>query len=1034
MQSLIKYAVTRKVTMLMFISAILLLGAVSWSRTPVDLFPDIAFPGVAVVVSYPGAAPQEVEQQVTRVLESVLWVITNVREVQSVSGEASSTIIARFNWGTNMDLAAQEIRERLDQAAQLLPSEASRPAIYKFDPSVLPVMSIAVASDALDMVELTRLGEEAARRLERLDGVASVNLGGGIKQEIEVTVDRKKLEENGILLSSVTNALRAAGVNIPGGRVPDGTTQRMIRTIARLQAPEAMESLPVGMRVAAVPGMPGPVPSPLLLGEVAEVKVQNQKQDTVARLNGADSLSLEIYKRADANTVLTAYRIKDELEKLAGEYPDVLFIPTDDQSQFIEWSIATLVDNALLGGALAVLILLAFLRDIRSTVLIALSIPISLVSTFILMFFSGVTVNLMTLSGLALGVGMLVDNSIVVIENIFRHLQSGKSGQEAALDGTREVATAIAASTLTTMAVFLPVVFVGGFTGILFRELALTVSFSLFASLLVALTVIPVFSALLLKPERGDAVLKNFSPASIYRRSLAKALRHRRPLLLSVAVLFALSMLAVPRLGGDFLPALDEGTGMVMIEMHPEASPADTVKAAEKVEALLLGEPHVEYVRTSIGSASRWMAWPAGGGTSTASVSFRLKPQEERGISTGRFTGDLAARLPALPNASFSITQTNMAFGGILGGRSVEIELSGPEPEVLEQLALRLERLLSRLDYVESTSSSLAARNPELQVKLDLPGAMSLGINPVAAGSAIRSAFLGESVGSLAVDGVELPIVVRLREEQRSSIEDVENVRIANLEGMITSVREVATLEKAEGPFSISRRNNRRTVTVSADLKEGMDLLGARNDIQGMIDELELPAGYAAEFRGQVLEMQDAFSGMFLALSLAVALVYMVMASQFESLVHPLTIMFTMPLAAIGVILMLLATGQTLNISSLIGMVVLAGVVVNNAIVMVDCVNQLRGSGMEPEAAVLAAAETRLRPILMTTLTTVLGLIPLAVGGGSGSEMYRPLALTLLGGLIVGAFLTLYVIPIVYLVMDRLFPGATNIVKTRPRR
>ncbi|MBS4032555.1 MAG: efflux RND transporter permease subunit [Clostridiales bacterium] len=1035
MQSLIKFAVTRKVTVIMLIAAVVLLGTVSWSRTPVDLFPDITFPGAAVMVSYPGAAPEEVEQHVTQVLEGSLGTLTNVREIQSVSREGSATIILMFNWGADMDAAAVEMRENLDQVARFLPSDVSAPTIFKFDPSMMPVMSVAVASDSYDMVELTRLSTIFAQRLERLEGVASVSISGGLSEEITVIVDAAKLQEYNIPLSAVTNALRIANINIPGGNVMEEGTRWLIRTVVRTQAVEEIEGLMVGMKTVAVPGQPQPVPVPVYVKDVAKVSLQSQQQAVINRVNRIPNLSLSISKRSDANTVLTANQIKTELETLGNEYEGISFIPTEDQSFFVELSISSLVRNALIGGALALLILLFFLRNMRSTLIIALSIPVSLISTFILMFFAGLTVNMMTLGGLALGVGMLVDNSIVVIENIFRHLQNGKSSQDAAFEGTREVGMAITASTLTTVAVFLPVVFVGGIAGIFFRDLALTVSFALLASLGVALTVIPMFSAALLRPGMGDAITKASGIAPLYRRALSFVLRRKSVTLAVVAALFVASLLMVPRLGGEMIPAFDEGTGRVNILMPSDTKIADTEAVVRQIEELLISDPNVEIVSTTIGSGSGQMGSIMGGGGQSvpnrARVSFQLRPVEARDLSTQAFIAQLEEKLPLVPEAQITVSAMRMAGGGMLGGSGIEVELRGRDLETLGEHAGRLEGILSELDYVASTENSLAARNPEVQVRLDLERALMMGVNPMVVGSAIRSAFQGETATRITRDGYELAVVVKMQDDQRDSLTHISDVIVSTQGGRIVRVGDVAEVERAQGPRVINRRNNQRTVTVTANLTEGKDLISARRDIQAAVDGLSLPAGYSASFRGQVLEMQTAFSGMLLALALAVALVYMVMASQFESFIHPLTVMFTLPLAAIGVIFTLLMTGQKLSIPSLIGVVMLAGVVVNNAIVLIDYVNQLRGRGLDLNSALLEAGETRLRPILMTTLTTVLALMPLALGIGSGAEMQQPLALTVMGGLTVGALLTLFVIPLIYSIFDRLLPKATNIVQTQ---
>ncbi len=1032
MQSIIQFAVSRKTTILMVIAALLLLGSVSWSRIPVDLLPDITFPAAAVSVNWVGAGPEEVEASVTRILEGSLGTITGIKDVQSISSMDNALIILLFNWGTDMDMAAIEIREKLDMVASLLPDDTSAPTMFKFDPSMLPVMNIALASDSLDLVELNRLGDEVSQRLERIEGVASVSVSGGLEEQVLIAVDGQLLEEYGLTLAGVTNALRLANLSLPGGSISQEGKQWTIRALIRTSV-EEMKDLLVGMRTEFIPGQAQPAPLPVTLGEVAKISIEPEPLTSISRINRQRSVSLNLQKQSDANTVITANRVHNELELLKEEYPKVSFVPNNDQSEFIQLAIDSLVKNALLGAVLAMAILLLFLRDFRSTLIVAISIPVSIISTFIMMFFAGLTVNIMTLSGLALGVGMLVDNSIVVIENIFRHLQEKKlPPAQAALAGTKEVAMAITASTLTTVAVFLPVVYVGGIAGILFKELALTVTFSLLASLAVSLTVTPMLASVFARIKKGR-ISKVMDIASLYRRSLAWTLKHGIVALVVVVLLLAGSLALIPRLGGEFIPAFDEGIGAITVTLGPESALEATENAASQVEKTLLEFPQTQLVATSIGGGGTLLSsFRGSGAVNIAQISFQLVPVEERNMSTAEFIEQVTAALPSISGAEISASTMSSMGGGMLGGGSaIELELAGQELQKLGTYSEDIAQALSRLDFVTDVSTSLGETNPEVQVDIDLAKAAMLGVNPLAVGNSIRSAFQAQTATRLSREGYELNVVVELTGKETAGIDDIGQVVVASQNGMLIRVKDVANVVETSGPRAIRRHNNKRAVTITAEIAESMDLRGAQKAAEDAIADIDLPSSYNLEFQGEIVEMQEAFDGLLLALLLAIALVYMVMASQFESLVHPLIIMFTLPLAAIGVIFTLFITGNNLNIPSMIGIIILAGIVVNNAIVLIDYVNKLRSRGMERDEALLTAGETRLRPILMTTLTTILGLLPLALVSGSGSEMQKPLAVAVVGGLTVSALLTLYIIPLVYRLVDRLFPRATNIQETK---
>ncbi len=1063
-----KFAIERRVTIVMAVLAILLLGVVSYSRLPVDLLPNMSFPMAAVLVDYSGAAPEEVEAIVTRPIEGALGAVSGIKEIQSTSSTGRAVIILQFDWKVNMDMAAIDVREKLDLVKRFLPSGVGNPTFLKFDPSMLPLLQLGLASDRMDLFALRNLAEDVvAQRLERIPGIASVSISGGVEQEYRVDLNQKKLEQYGISLSQVSNALRSASVNLPGGKLAEGTDEYLIRTLGKVTGLDDLKrlvvgietktqvimpqssgltggmGLPAGVNVGAIPNIPsgmssshtaGALPQteittrPVYLEEVAQVELATKEQNSASRLNGKPNVSISLQKQSDANTVAVANLVQAELEQLRTEYPEVSLLPTMDQSRFINIAIDNVTNSAIVGALLAVLILLLFLRSVRSTLIIAIAVPVSVVATFALMYFGNLTINLMTLAGLALGIGMLVDNSIVVLENIYRHLELGDSRLEAAEKGAREVSMAVTASTLTTVCVFLPIVFVGGITGILFKELALTVSFSLLSSLLVALTVVPMLSASLLTDRptsKGTGLL-----AAAYGKALSFSLRHKLAVLGLVVLLLTGSLFAFRSIGGEFMPEMDRNEFSLIIALPSGGTLPELESVVTQVEAKLLADPDIELISTAINSSLLGASQET---SQRASLQVALRSQPSR--RTAEIIADLRSTYADYPQAKITVDNLagGMAGGSgggmafLTGGTTVQIDISGPDLTELADWADRLASKMEALDYLSEIKSSLSRSQSELQVQVDFAKAGAKGIPPALIGSAVRAAFQGETVTQISQAGKELAVVVRLRPEDRQDVADLENLVLSSVGGQVVRLGDVAQVIKAEGPRQINRVDNRRLVSVTAAVAKDVDLRTAERDLLALTQDLGLPDAYQASLGGQFVEMDEAFSGLILALGLAVALVYMVMAAQFESFLHPLTVMFTLPLAAIGALYSLYFAGHKFNVPSMIGIIMLAGIVVNNAIVLVDYINQLRRQGRTLQVAIVEAGQARLRPILMTALTTLLALVPMAIRPGAGAELLQPLAISVIGGLATGTLLTLFIIPVVYAVLEQLLSKAASL-------
>ncbi|MHB8928021.1 MAG: efflux RND transporter permease subunit [Bacillota bacterium] len=1034
----VRMAVNRKVTVVMGVLVIVLLGFVSYGRLPVDLLPNMSFPGAAVITTYPGAAPQEVESLVTQPVEEALGRVTNVRRISSVSKEETSMVIVEFEWGTDMDFATLNMREKVDLIKRYLPSDVSAPMVVKFDPSMMPIMMVSLTGDQ-GPVGLLQVAEDTAKpRLERVEGVASVGVIGGQTQEVRISVDQSKLLVNGISWTQVSGALRGLNINLPGGRVTENGLDYLLRSMGQASNLDELRNLVVGFKTAApsAGATGGGARRPVRLSDVADVTLTTGDVRTLSRLNGSDSVVLVIQKAATANTVQVARRVEEQLDKLKADLPGgTSTVVTMNQADFISVAIKTVTDNAWQGALLAVAILFLFLWNIRSVIIIGLAIPISVIGTFVLMYFDHLSLNLMTLGGLALGIGMLVDNSIVVLENIFRRMQEGEKALEAALNGGRQVAMAITASTLTTVVVFMPVVFVGGMSGMLFKELSLTVTFSLLTSLVVALTFVPMAAATLFRPTDKVAAKRDGWLITGYRGALDWVLRHRVAVVLVVLAAFGLSSSWIRQIGGEFIPKMDRGEFTINITMPSGTTLEQTDQAVKKVEEIASAIPEKRWVTATIGASSGGSMISgglAGGTPDVAEVSFKLVRQAERKRSTAQVITDLRQKFNFTPlaGATVAIEQTDPFFGA--GGflQPVEVIVKGDDLNVLKDLTSQMAMMISGVRGLTNVDTSFRQGRPEVLITYDRYKLAVQGQSALLLGTMVRSAIQGERVATYRLGDQDVDVVLRLRPEDRDSVEAVGNLLFPSTTGRPFKLKDVAGLTRGTGPDDIRRQASQREATISAGLS-GRDLSSAIADVKEAIQQVPLPAGYSVEYSGEYSEMGEAFSGLGLAMVLAIILVYMVMASQFESLLHPFTVMFTMPMAVIGVAAALFFGHLTFSIPAIIAAIVLAGVVVNNAIVMIDFINQLRAKGKDRDEAVVEGAAARLRPILMTALTTILALIPMAFVSGEGTELTRPLSMVIMGGLTTSTFLTLFIIPVVYLFFDNLAEFARRIRKPR---
>jgi HAE1 family hydrophobic/amphiphilic exporter-1 len=1018
--SMIAGAVHRPVTTIMGTLIVVLLGTVAALQLPVDLMPEVSYPTLTVRTSYPNVGPQEVEDLVTRPIENAVAAIAGVETITSTSSEGDSAVRVSFTWGTDLDGAAEEVRSRVDRIRGTLPEEADTPSVFKFDLAAFPIVFLGVASQTLEAPELRQFTEERIqRRLERVPGVASVDIRGGLRRQVQVNLDRDRMLALGLSADRITRLLREENLNRPAGKVEEGNLDLYLRTVGEYRTPEEIGSTVVAVRDG----------TPIYLRDVAEVKAGVEEITTLTRINGEPGIRLAINKQAGSNTVEVADGILAEVERINLDFSEVRVEPIIDTSRYIRQAMSNVGSNALIGGVLATIVLFFFLRSFRSTLVIAVVTPISVLATLALVYFNGYTLNIMTFGGLALGVGMLLDNAVVVLENIFRKREEGLPILRAAVEGTQEVAAPLIATTITTMVVFLPIVFMRGMAGVMYRQLAVVVAFSQAASLVVGLTLIPVLAARLL--ARGEAhptphgpLLRRFyarSEATLaaleerYRRGVAWALGHRAQVVGGAAALFAASLLVVPFIGSELMPQTDEGEVRINAEMSVGTKLEVMDRTFREIERVVAAEvPEARKMMTSIGGGG-WRA----SGQHSGDLRVTLVPKGERDRSSTEIADTLRQRLSGLPGVKVRAREgsglfiLNIAFGG--GEEGLTVEVRGEDLEAGFELAERTRAALQTVPNLTDVRIARDPGRPERVMRINRDKLAQLGLSMQQVAEVIETNLAGSRATVLREAGREVDIVVRLAEPDRVRLADIDQVSLVAAGGESVPLRTVVEVAVARGPVIIDRKDQERVIPVTATLVAGEDLGTAAEAARTALREVPVPDGHAVILGGEYEEQQKASRQLLMALALALLLVYMVMAAEFENLLDPLVVMFSVPMAAIGVFFTMWLTQTTFNIQSYIGMILLIGIVTNNAIVLIDYVNLLRRrDGMELHEAVVEGGRRRLRPILMTTAATVLGLIPLALGLGEGAEVQASMARVVIGGMTVSTLITLLLVPVVY--------------------
>jgi len=1020
-----EFSVNRRVTTSMIAMILVVVGVISFFRLGLDLFPDIEFPTVSVITTYRGASSEDIEKTITKPVEQVVSSVSRVKKVTSTTSEGVSVITVEFEWGTNLDFAAQDVRDQIGLYRNYLPPEASEPLVVKFNLAQLPVIFWGVTANMPNADLKKLLEDDVAPRLERIDGVASAQVFSMDVREILVAVDKAALQSRNLSLDQVLASLTMENLNLPAGYIVERHSDYVLRTIGEFQSLDDIRRVVVG---AAANG------EPIFLGDIAEVKDTLKETRYIGRIQRKNGVFLMVSKRSGANTAIAGTEVKKTLEEIRKTLPsDIEFYTAMDQSDMIKRVAKRTSENALLGGFLAIVLIFLFLANWRPTLIIGLAIPLSVITTFIAFYLAGYTLNLLTLGGLTLGVGMLVDNAIVVIENTYRHIEEGKERKKAAIFGASEVGMAITASTLTTIVVFLPVVFAQGITGKLTRGLALAITFSLLSSLFVALTVVPLLTSLLFKGRNGNTISPRPKKKDevrfqrwrdLYRKLLTRSLERRWRVLGGALGLFVLSLVIIPFLGTEFMPSQDQGMILLKVKMPIGTSLEETDRVVTTVEDMMLRQPEVNIVSAQAGSSaeenpSDSASSVAVSGTNEGLLWVGLVEKSKRKFTDSEILERIRRELPRLENVKFEAIDMSQMMTG--SQAPVDIKIFGKDLHTLRAIADTIVGKIKDVEGLRDLTHTLAQGKPEYRIKINRERAAKFGLMVSQIASVVQAATVGRVPTRYREEAEEIDLRVRFKEQDRDNIKEIENIPIVTPQNKVIYLDQVATIDKGEGPVQITRENQTRRISVTANIA-GRDLGSVVRDIKARLGtfEKQLPAGYFIEYGGSYKEMQEAFLILAGAFLLASLLVYMVMASQFESFRHPFVIMFTIPLGLIGVVLGLLVSGKPVNLPVLIGFILLAGIAVNNGIVMIDYINQLRRRGVESKEAVVQGAVTRLRAVLLTALTTVLGMLPMALSTSEGSEMRAPMAITVAGGLTATTFLTLFIIPIIYCLFEKI--------------
>lgn len=1016
---LAKISINRPVTTIMLLLMVILAGLVALLGLKMDLMPSVDVPIAIVSTSYTGAGPREVQELISKPIEQALATVSNVDEITTISNDGSSLIVLQFVDGTDLDMAALDVREKVDLIKQYLPDGANEPMVMKIDPSAMNSIYVGVRGGK-NLIDLQNTVEEKIEnRIERIRGVASVSSMGGLQEEIEILIKPEKLAGYGVTEAQIISHLAAENLNLPSGTLVQGNLRLQVRSVGEFKTIEDIQNLPITTPTGAV----------LRLSDLAKVSRVTAEPSSHAIIDGESSIAMVIQKQSNANIVDVSNELNKELEKIKKDFPDLTFTVLVDTAEYIKLSIKNVLKTLMLACILAIIVLFVFLKNIKASAIIAVSIPTSVIATFALMYVSNTTLNIISLGGLTIGIGMLVDNSIVVLESIFKKRDDGMSSFDAALKGTTEVAMAIAASTATTCAVFIPLIFIKGMIGQIFRDLSLTICFSLAASLVVSLTFVPMAASRMLRYDntanfhygkRFKSFLDNWekwleSFEIKYKGILQWALGHRKTVIFITLAAFILTLSITPLLGATFLPEMDQGEIIISATMPSGTLLEENLKTSEKILAEINDIPEIDFTFAYVGAGEMSMMMSTN--ADSATVYIVLVDLEKRIRSSKEIAAQIRERLKNIAGAEIAVTASESAMGSY-SSSDLSFRLNGTDTGELKRIGEDVVSLISQqVEGATEVKSSAGKAIPEANITVNREKAALFGISAASVASAVNTAISGRVATQYKINGTEIDIRVKYGKDDMEFLTDVKNIYIPSPRGGGVPLAEIADVSLKDGPVSITRINQQESITIEASL-QNKSLNVVQAEIKKIMDNYKLPEGYSYEFTGDIESMQDSFYSLLIVLVVAILLVYMIIASQFESLLNPFIIMFSIPLALTGGLFALFVTRTQISVPALMGFIMLVGMVVNNAIVLIDYTGKLRSEGSGCTEALLISGQSRLRPILMTTLTTIIGLFPMAMASGSGTELTRDLSIVAIGGLTLSTVVTLVFIPVLYYVFD----------------
>ncbi len=1046
-----KFSVERPVTIIMIVMGIMIFGTVSFILLPQELFPQIVYPQLTVVTPYANAAPEEIETLITKPIEEAVGTVGGVKRINSISKEGLSLVIAEFGWNQNINFAALGMREKIDLIKERLPRDAEEPIVLPYNPFDRPILILSVTSSSdrqpLVLRELTR--RMIKDEIEKVEGVASAMISGGLEREIQIEIDQDRLQVRRIPILDVSRAISSANLNYPAGTIKESFYEYLIRTLGEFERVRDIENVSIGSGASEEEAYESQLPKKAVISrdkrlvylkDVATVTDTIKERTSYSRFDGNENISIAVQKQALGNTVRIINRVKKRIIELKADLPkDINIAIVYDQSTFIKSSITGVWNAAWQGGILVFIVLYYFLRNFWSAIIVTMTIPISVMATFALMFFAGISVNMMSLGGLAFGVGSLVDCAIVVVENIFRHIQLGKDKKEASITGANEVFISVTGSILTTVVVFLPLIFVIGIIGQVSKDFALTVTFSLLASLVASLTIVPLLASRGIKTgktvalEREDdlSTIDKAAAASkmrkMYEELLKKFISAKGKYLFLTLLVFLASLSLFIFMDKELMPKVDQGQFVIKIDMPAGTRLAVTNAISERIEKLIMAIAEVEDINVTVGStqesATKHVLERLSSNQAEIAVNLKSKRDKKSSDVVQIIKNQLSAINLEGARVEY-ILQENVLAAGLPSQAPVTIEIKGNDLKELERLTSKTQGALSNIKGIYGIKNNLAEPSPETKIYIDKDKASLYGLSVSDIAQTAIIALKGSIATKFKEKGQEYDIRVRLREEDRNNFSKLGRIQIQSPLGMSIPLQTVATFGKGKGPSEIRRINQERVVSIYANIYN-RPLKDVSADVNEMIKKLGIPKNYIVKLTGETEEMKASFDSLRNAIIAAFILVYMIMAALFESLWQPFIIMFTIPLSLIGVAWALFITHTSVSAYVLIGVGILGGIVVNNAIILIDCINLFISRGMSVKEAVIYSSKIRMRPILMTALTTILGLVPMAFLGGEGAELRSPMAITVMGGLLLATYLTLIVIPTLYLgsaqIRDKIF-------------